>query len=34
MGGAMLDTIRAKVDEGARLSREEGRWLLTEAPLL
>jgi cyclic dehypoxanthinyl futalosine synthase len=34
MGGAVLDTIRGKVDDGARLSREEGHWLLTEAPLL
>jgi cyclic dehypoxanthinyl futalosine synthase len=30
----MLDVIRDKVDGGAPLSREEGRWLLTEAPLL
>jgi cyclic dehypoxanthinyl futalosine synthase len=30
----MLDAIRAKLDDGGRLGREEGRWLLTEAPLL
>ena len=30
----MLDTVREHVDRGTRLSREEGRWLLTEAPLL
>ena len=33
-GPAMLETVRARVDDGARLSREEGRWLLTETPLL
>ena len=33
-GPAMQDTVRAKIDAKARLSREEGRWLLTEAPLL
>ena len=33
-GPAMLETVRAKVDGGIRLSRDEGRWLLTEAPLL
>jgi cyclic dehypoxanthinyl futalosine synthase len=33
-GPAMLETVRARVDEGTRLSRDEGRWLLTEAPLL
>ena len=30
----MLETVSAKIDDGARLDREEGRWLLTEAPLL
>jgi dehypoxanthine futalosine cyclase len=30
----VLDAIRAKLDGAGRLSREEGRWLLTEAPLL
>jgi cyclic dehypoxanthinyl futalosine synthase len=30
----MLNTIRDKVDGGVPLSREEGRWLLTEALLL
>jgi len=30
----MLESIRAKLDAGERLDREEGRWLLTEAPLL
>ena len=30
----MLDRVRDHVDRGARLSRDEGRWLLTEAPLL
>ena len=30
----MRRTIGAKIDAGERLSREEGRWLLTEAPLL
>ena len=33
-GVAMLETVRAKIDGGTRLSREEGRWLLSEAPLL
>ncbi len=28
------DTIGAKLDAGERLDREDGRWLLTEAPLL
>ena len=32
--GDMLETVRRKIDDGARLTREEGRWLLTEAPLL
>jgi dehypoxanthine futalosine cyclase len=30
----MLDAVRAKIAGGDRLSRDEGRWLLTEAPLL
>ena len=30
----MRRTIGAKIDAGERLSREEGHWLLTEAPLL
>jgi len=30
----MLETIRTKIDGAIRLSRDEGRWLLTEAPLL
>jgi len=30
----MLNPIRAKLEAGERLAREEGRWLLTEAPLL
>jgi cyclic dehypoxanthinyl futalosine synthase len=30
----MLGTVRAKVETGQRLDRTEGRWLLTEAPLL
>lgn len=30
----MLDKIRAKVMEGGRISRDEGRYLLQEAPLL
>jgi dehypoxanthine futalosine cyclase len=30
----MLDRIAARLDAGERLPREEGRWLLTEAPLL
>ncbi|HET6367585.1 MAG TPA: cyclic dehypoxanthinyl futalosine synthase [Pseudomonadales bacterium] len=29
-----LDEIRAKVETGKRLDRVDGRWLLTEAPLL
>jgi cyclic dehypoxanthinyl futalosine synthase len=29
-----LDDIRARVLDGKRLGREDGRWLLTEAPLL
>ena len=29
-----LDEIRAKVETGKRLDRADGRWLLTEAPLL
>jgi cyclic dehypoxanthinyl futalosine synthase len=29
-----LDRIRDKVEAGERLDREDGRWLLTEAPLL
>ena len=33
-GVAMQETVGAKIDGGTRLSREEGRWLLTEAPLL
>jgi cyclic dehypoxanthinyl futalosine synthase len=33
-GQAMQETVRAKIDGKLRLSREEGRWLLTEAPLL
>jgi cyclic dehypoxanthinyl futalosine synthase len=30
----MLETLRSKVEAGERLSRDEGRWLLTGAPLL
>jgi cyclic dehypoxanthinyl futalosine synthase len=30
----MLDAIRDKVVDGKRLDREDGRWLLDEAPLL
>jgi cyclic dehypoxanthinyl futalosine synthase len=30
----MLEEVRAKVEAGARLGRDEGRWLLTDAPLL
>jgi cyclic dehypoxanthinyl futalosine synthase len=30
----MLDAVRAKLEAGERLDRREGRWLLTEAPLL
>ncbi len=30
----MLEAIRAKLEGGERLDRVEGRWLLTEAPLL
>jgi dehypoxanthine futalosine cyclase len=30
----MLDTIRAKLEDGARLGRDEGQWLLTQASLL
>jgi dehypoxanthine futalosine cyclase len=30
----MLDTLHRKLAEGQRLSHDEGRWLLTEAPLL
>ncbi|HVQ76070.1 MAG TPA: cyclic dehypoxanthinyl futalosine synthase [Candidatus Binatia bacterium] len=30
----MLAAIRAKAERGARLDRAEGRWLLTDAPLL
>ncbi|MBI4012628.1 MAG: dehypoxanthine futalosine cyclase, partial [Candidatus Rokubacteria bacterium] len=30
----MLDAIDAKLEAGKRLDREEGRYLLTEAPLL
>ena len=30
----MLDQIRDKTLNGKRLDREEGRWLLTDAPLL
>jgi cyclic dehypoxanthinyl futalosine synthase len=30
----MLDGIVAKLDAGERLGRDEGRWLLTDAPLL
>ena len=33
-GQAIQETVRAKIDGKIRLSREEGRWLLTEAPLL
>jgi dehypoxanthine futalosine cyclase len=29
-----LDAVRAKVADGARLDREDGHWLLTDAPLL
>ena len=29
-----LDEIRAKVEAGKRLDRDDGRWLLTDAPLL
>src|SRR5262249_13771960 len=31
---SMLDRIRDKVEAKERLGREEGRWLLTDAPLL
>ncbi|MEK8036524.1 MAG: dehypoxanthine futalosine cyclase, partial [candidate division NC10 bacterium] len=30
----MLGAIRDKVEAGKRLDRADGRWLLTEAPLL
>jgi dehypoxanthine futalosine cyclase len=30
----MLDAIRGRLEAGERLTREDGRWLLTEAPLL
>ena len=30
----MLDRIGTRLDAGERLTREEGRWLLTDAPLL
>jgi cyclic dehypoxanthinyl futalosine synthase len=30
----MLHAIRDKIDAGKRLDRDDGRWLLTEAPLL
>ncbi len=30
----MLDAIGARLEAGERLNRDEGRWLLTEAPLL
>jgi dehypoxanthine futalosine cyclase len=30
----MLDILRSKVEAGERLDRDDGRWLLTEAPLL
>ncbi len=30
----MVDTVRRKIEAGERLDRDEGRWLLTEAPLL
>ncbi len=30
----MLDRIAAKLDAGERLARDEGHWLLTDAPLL
>ena len=30
----MLDQIRDKAEAGTRLDRAEGRWLLSEAPLL
>jgi len=30
----MLDAVRDKLDAGKRLDRAEGRWLLTEAPLV
>src|SRR5215467_5607962 len=30
----VLDAVRDRIDRGVRLSRDEGRWLLTEAPLL
>src|SRR5262249_35455492 len=33
-GGLMLAAIAAKLEAGRRLEREEGRWLLTDAPLL
>ncbi len=34
MGDRQGDTIAAKLDAGERLDREDGLWLLTEAPLL
>ena len=30
----MLGEIRAKVEAGQRLDRAEGRWLLSDAPLV
>ena len=30
----MLADVRAKVEAGKRLERADGRWLLTEAPLV
>jgi cyclic dehypoxanthinyl futalosine synthase len=33
-GDANLETIRAKVDAGDRVTPQEGLWLLTEAPLI
>jgi len=30
----MLSRIQAKAEAGTRLDREDGLWLLTEAPLL
>jgi 2-iminoacetate synthase ThiH len=34
VGLSRLDEIRAKSEAGKRLDREDGRWLLTEAPLV
>lgn len=33
-GGVALESIRAKVDGGERITPQEGLWLLTEAPLI